>query len=366
MSGLVKAKEYDWRDSNLALFGSDTEKSVKKESAQTEPAWHGAGSKVGLQIWRIVKFKVTDWPKADYGKFFSGDSYIVLHTYKQDPNNAELSYDLHFWIGSKSTQDEYGTVAYKTVELDTLLDDKAVQYREVQGVESERFHSYFKAITIMEGGAESGFRHVTPEEYRPRLLQFCGTRKHIAITEVPLAKSRLNAGDVFILDLGLTLYQWNGSGSNKDERFRAAQYLQELQSERGNAATETFDEGEISSGHRFFESLTAEDRPDDISDRGEKDVRDLFRVNEDSGKVNVSKVKDGHIGRGDFNSGDVFIFDTGIQCFVWIGSGASPNEKKNGMGYATTHLNKTNHKLIPIIVIKEGQHSDLFDTALAA
>ena len=81
MAGLRKAKKYDWKDSNLALFGSDTEKNVspfrvdhaqskftaifhccmqvKKASAETEPAWKGAGSKVGMQIWRIVKFKVS-------------------------------------------------------------------------------------------------------------------------------------------------------------------------------------------------------------------------------------------------------------------------------------------------------------------
>ena len=59
MAGLVKAKKYDWKDSNLALFGSDTEKQVKKESAESEPAWRGAGQKVGVQIWRIVKFKVS-------------------------------------------------------------------------------------------------------------------------------------------------------------------------------------------------------------------------------------------------------------------------------------------------------------------
>ena len=30
-SGLRKAKKYDWKDSNLALFGSDLERQVKSE-----------------------------------------------------------------------------------------------------------------------------------------------------------------------------------------------------------------------------------------------------------------------------------------------------------------------------------------------
>lgn len=47
----------------------------------------------------------------------------------------------------RALQDEYGTAAYKTVELDTFLDDKPVQHREVQGFESEMFKSYFKQIT---------------------------------------------------------------------------------------------------------------------------------------------------------------------------------------------------------------------------
>ena len=29
--------------------------------------------------------KVTHWPKEDYGKFYDGDSYIILNTYKKDP-----------------------------------------------------------------------------------------------------------------------------------------------------------------------------------------------------------------------------------------------------------------------------------------
>ncbi len=32
---------------------------VKKAAAQTEKSWIGAGKKVGLEIWRIVKFNVS-------------------------------------------------------------------------------------------------------------------------------------------------------------------------------------------------------------------------------------------------------------------------------------------------------------------
>ena len=80
---------------------------------------------------------------------------------------------MHYWIGQYSTADEYGTAAYKTVELDTLvslafssftchfflffllmqLDDKPIQHREVMGHESDLFRTYFSEITLLEGGS---------------------------------------------------------------------------------------------------------------------------------------------------------------------------------------------------------------------
>ena len=33
--------------------------------------------------------QVTDWSKADYGKFFNGDSYIILNTYKKEEVTTE-------------------------------------------------------------------------------------------------------------------------------------------------------------------------------------------------------------------------------------------------------------------------------------
>ena len=130
---MIKDRQPDWQDTNMSLFGSDIEKKCKAAAASGEPQWRGAGKIPGLQVWRIEQFRVKSWPKVKYGRFHEGDSYIILHTYQEDPaNNPEkLAWDAYFWIGGKSTQDEYGTAAYKTVELDHMLNDAAVQHREV-------------------------------------------------------------------------------------------------------------------------------------------------------------------------------------------------------------------------------------------
>ncbi|XP_041379050.1 gelsolin-like protein 1 [Gigantopelta aegis] len=338
MAGLVKAKKYDWKDSNLALFGSDLERKVKKEAAQTEKAWIGAGKKVGLQIWRIVKFKVTVWPDDQYGQFFNGDSYIILKTYKEPPSE-ELKYNLHFGIGQYSTQDEYGTAAYKTVELDTLLDDKPIQHREVMGYESDLFKSYFSSITLLEGGADTGFRHVEPTKYKHRLFHFHRDNKHnVVVRERPLSKHCLNSSSVFVLDLGLEIYQWNGQTCNKDEKFKAGHYLSSLKGSRGGKPEiDTLEEWDTPETHKFFTFLSP-DPPEDID--GDDEIDDsfkpsLFRLSNESGSLKFNLVSEGSIPKASLDPKDVFIADTGKQCFVWIGSAASNEEKKNAMSYAT-------------------------------
>ena len=81
---------------------------------------------------------------------------VLLNSYKRTPDSEKLSYDLHFWIGEESTQDEYGVAAYKTVELDDLLTgttgSSPVQHRQVMGHESELFLSYFPNGLIIEAG----------------------------------------------------------------------------------------------------------------------------------------------------------------------------------------------------------------------
>ncbi|KAK3612033.1 hypothetical protein CHS0354_021710 [Potamilus streckersoni] len=366
MSGLVKAKKYDWKDTNMALFGSDTDKKVKKESAETEPMWHGVGKQVGLKIWRIVKFKVTEWPKEDYGKFYNGDSYIVLNTYKEKDKD-ELEYDVHFWIGQYSTQDEYGTAAYKTVELDTFLNDKPIQHREVEGYESELFKSYFKTLTVMNGGAESGFKHVEPREYQPRLMWFASKGKRVELKEVALKKSSVTSDDVYILDLGLTIIQFNGSKSSGIERAKAAQEVQRLQSERGGKPqTPVIDEGQGST-KQFFDHLLEGGKDAESEHHESADpTPHLYRISDADGSLDFEDVKKGKVTKKDFDSNDVFVYDTKKALFVWIGKQASIDERRNAMGYAHKYLQSTDHPYISVTCLSEGKKCQDFEVALSA
>lgn len=352
------------------MLGSDLEKEVRKAAAENEPAWNNAGKKVGLEIWRIEKFQVVSWPKEQYGKFFSGDSYIVLHTYKEKDSDA-LRWDVHFWIGMESSQDEYATAAYKTVELDDLLGGAPVQHREVQNHESKLFLSYFPKITFQEGGVDSGFNKVKPEEYRPRLLHIKGTKKNVVMREVKMATESLNSGDCFILDAGMNIYQFNGTGAGAMEKAKAAELSRAIDDERkGLPEVHVFEENDTDdTAQTFWGKLggktaikTAEEGGCD--DEASKVPKRLFRVSDASGKMEFTEEK--NVSKASLDTNDAFVFDAGFKVFVWVGKGATKEEKAKGLSFATQYLaDNARPKTLPISRVLEGGENEEFNVALA-
>ena len=89
----------------------------------------------------------------------------------------------------------------------------------------------------LAGGVESGFKKVEKDKYEPRLLHVKG-RRNIRVQQTRLAWNSMNSGDVFILDLGLTLYVWNGKESGRLEKIKGLDVARRIRDEeRGGRAT---------------------------------------------------------------------------------------------------------------------------------
>jgi len=302
--------------------------------------------------------------------FYSGDAYIVLNSYKI-PDSDKMLYNVHFWLGGACTQDEQGTAAYKTVELDDLLGDLPVQYREVQGCESEEFLKLFGGeIKIMDGGIESGFNTVKPQEYQPRLMHVKGKNNNVRVSEVKRAVASLNHGDVFILDCGLKLFQWNGKTGGIFEKRKANEVIQGLKKERNGKPTsvvldnlEDNDEfWNLLGGKPDSEAKIAAATSDDVKVDHKKQ---LFRLSDNDGKSAVTltavEAKGGNYSRQQLDCKDVFILDAGHTVFSWIGNQTSKNERAGAIKFATDYL--TSHgrpASTPVVRVLEGKETPKF------
>ncbi|KAH8727074.1 putative actin-binding protein Fragmin [Phaeosphaeriaceae sp. PMI808] len=349
--GLVHPTEYDWRDSNVALVNSDLDHKIKHASAETEPAWNNGtiGAQPGLFVWRIEDFEVVPWPQEKYGSFHEGDSYIVLQS--ESVKNAEgevdkdkLVHDIFFWLGSHTTQDEAGTAAYKTVELDEFLHGTATQHRELQSAPSDAFAQIFPRTKILRGGVASGFTHVDVNEepvHTDTLLRVfkhpspSARRDAIVVHEVEPTWRSLDEDDVFILDKGDKIFVWQGKKCSPMEKLKAAQVVNDLTLAK-HIDVEVLSQAEARSkvvvdylGGQDIDGLSAQfkcARP--VSAATEREVKKLFKLSDASGQVEFSLVKEGSgVGREDLDGDDVFLLDAGKNIWVWEGKGASRAEK---------------------------------------
>lgn len=274
-------------------------------------------------------------------------------------------HSIHFWLGDECSQDEAGTAAYKTVELDEYLGGAPTEYREVQGFESNLFLSFFPNFTVLRGGVASGFKKVQEQTYTKRLLHLHGDRKYVFVDEVDMSADSLNQGDVFILDLGLKLIQWNGSKSSGPERIKAGQYAAALDSERsGKAVISVHEEGDKDLEEFWKELGGQKDPKPPVKSEGVKRERAVWKLSDSSGKLSFSQVGKGTINKSMLSSADVFIVDSGSTIFAWVGSKASSAERRAALGHAQQYLSDNKLPAITNIVrVVEGGHSPEFDAA---
>jgi len=348
-------------DTNMENYGGKDHKAKQKAIADKQKEWDGAGEDWGIQVWRINKFRVEHVDAEEYGSFYSGDSYIILNTYKEEGGD-EKKHNVHFWLGEKTTQDEAGSAAIKTVELDDRLGDLPVQFREVQGHETKSFLGLWSSLSILEGGNDSGFRHVTPEEYEPRLIHVSGRNKRkMKAKQIPMNVANLNGNDCFLLDAGTELFQFHPSGASVWEKQACLGKTLEIEASRNGKVsakhlidwTEGPCEGEQE--EKFWGYFDG-GKPESLPEKSEyqlkkkeeeaafkEHVNKMFHVTDEDGEMTTTEVQSGVLDRDMLaqENDDALIIDVGRVIFVWIGETANRCEAKTAMVHAQNYIQET-------------------------
>ncbi|XP_034693427.1 villin-2 isoform X2 [Vitis riparia] len=329
-----------------------------------DPAFQGVGQRVGTEIWRIENFQPVPLPKSDYGKFYTGDSYIVLQT--SPGKGGAYLYDIHFWIGKDTSQDESGTAAIKTVELDTVLGGRAVQHRELQGYESDKFLSYFKPCIIpLEGGIASGFKKPEEEVFETRLY-VCKGKRVVRLKQVPFARSSLNHDDVFILDTENKIYQFNGANSNIQERAKALEVIQFFKDKyhEGKCDVAIVDDGKLvaESDSGEFWVLFGGFAPIGKKVATEDDVipettpGKLYSITD--GQVNAIE---GELSKAMLENNKCYLLDCGAEVFVWVGRVTQVEDRKAASQAAEEFVSSQNRpKATRITRVIQGYETHSF------
>jgi len=287
---------------------------------------------VKFRVWRIQKLQLVQVAESDWGKFYSGDCYLVF-------DGRHAGDHIYFWIGRHSSQDEQTVAAIKAVELDNLFSGQPVQHREVMGYESQAFRKLFQGgVICLVGGVESGLSHVTRQQQAARLFQVGGGKVPI-LRQVDLEWANINHGDTFVLDAGNLIFIWSGESSSGSERLAAAALANKLRDRVGEGIVhltdgqeEDLDEDELAvwSKHLPLEKrgLVA---PADSDRRLSTIVKEeicLYRCSDITGNLTINLVHSGNLQKEQLDSDDAFIIDAGnLGIWIWLGRRSNSNER---------------------------------------
>ncbi|XP_006261559.3 villin-1 [Alligator mississippiensis] len=328
-------------------------------------------TKPGLQIWRIENMKMVPVPSQSYGSFYEGDCYVVLATRE---TGGVQSHALHFWLGRAASLDEQGAAAMYTVQLDEELGRTAVQHRQAQGAESEAFRACFpRGIVYRKGGVASGMRHVETNTHQVRRLLHVKGQRRVAAGEVELSWESFNLGDVFLLDLGQVLVQWNGPQSNRRERLRAMTLAKEIRDqERGGRAVVGVVDGEDEAASpdlmRVMTEVLGECKtlapatPDTMVDKALATSLKLYHVSDAEGNLLVQEVAVRPLTQDMLSHDDCYILDQGgSRIFVWKGKNASQQEREQAISRAVGFLKAKGYPETTSVEIQnDGAESPVF------
>uniref|UniRef100_A0A0E0H9R3 Gelsolin-like domain-containing protein n=1 Tax=Oryza nivara TaxID=4536 RepID=A0A0E0H9R3_ORYNI len=301
-----------------------------------DDAFLGVGDKPGLDIWCIMGSNLIAIEKSLHGKFYTGNTYIILSTVEL--KSGVRQHNVHYWVGEEAKEEDCLTASDKAIELDVALGSNTVQYRETQGEESDKFLSYFKPCIIPIQGSLSSHMRIYGDKSKDTTMFRCEGEHVARVTEVPFSRSSLDHKAVFVVDTESKIFLFSGCNSSMQTRAKALDVVKHLKENRhcGRCEIATIEDGKLvgdSDAGDFWNLFGGyAPIPRDVQDTVMTELmttssKKLFWIN----KRNLVPVETNLLEREMLNSDRNYILDCGTEVFLWMGMTTLVSERRTSV-----------------------------------
>jgi advillin len=302
-----------------------------------------------IKIWRVVDFKLEPEAEQLYGQFYSGDSYVLLYSYKRTATSKEESI-IYFWQGLSSSTDEKGASALFAKDIDDSKGGAPVQCRVVEGKEPIHFRRLFKGKMILhQGGVPSGFNKSSGEAKADlvaevsdevRLYAVHGSTPFSTVAKeiTPPSGAAINSEDCFVVLTRSDAFCFKGKHSTPDEKILADNVTTILA--KGRTIIDVHEHDEPTA---FWDALGGKVEYDacGVGEEPTKDAR-LFKLSTETGDFKVEEIE--MFDQSDLADDAVMLLDAYEEVFVWTGSKATAQEESLSLEFATEYIKAASQK----------------------
>ncbi|TNN81289.1 Advillin [Liparis tanakae] len=217
-------------------------------------------------------------------------------------------------------------------------------------------------------------KHTETNSYDIKRLLHVKGKKRVIANEVEMNWESFNLGDVFLLDIGKTIVQWNGPNCNKQEKLKGMILAKDIRDrERGGRAEIRVIEGDnesnspqnmvVLNGVLGERSSQLTDGPlDETADQEQKSKLILYHVTDADGEMKVTEVASRPLVQDLLNHEDCYFLDQGgTKIFVWKGKKANKFERQAAMARALEFIKVKNYPITTNVeTVNDGAESALF------
>lgn len=336
-----------------------------KLAAQTQLIDDGTGD---MKVYIIEYEDIKELKKRTGTALYSGNCYIIHYQLGAlDAGSAGVRHVIYLWCGRNCTNDDREAGEMYLHEMSDHMKSSVVQVKLTEGLETPHFLQIFRGKLIILNGKCTSYDAVSLSRRIPGtfMLKVVGNSTFSSKAIQVSNKTPFTPEDCYVIKSSETeVWIWCGQSSTGDAREMTKAIGTSLIGEctlvmEGNEPDEFIQ----AIGEKYYKQFK---KPQTPSGAVALETWDVTRVGfylctVEQGKIILSQIMS--FEQRDFQPEHIYVFDIGSAIYVWIGSYASIEDKKNCWGAANTLLSLYTYSRdinTPIAVIKQGHEPITF------